>query len=69
MAKIINLNRENLVPQAKNKKIEEIQLEDLKMSMREIEEAEIINFTCDVENKIKTLKHRWSVWGNELLEL
>jgi len=61
---IIDLNRKDLRPQAKNKKIEEIQLEDFKLTMRKIAEAEIIEFTCHLESKIKLLKHRWSIFDN-----
>lgn len=73
MIKVINFNRKDLVPQAKNKRIEEIQIEDFKIAMQKIAEAEIIDFTCNLENKVKTLKHRWSTWEigeiRELLEL
>lgn len=60
MIKTLNLNRENLILQSKNKEIEEIELSDLKLSMQEIAMAEIIEFTCNLENKVKTLKHRWA---------
>jgi hypothetical protein len=59
MVTIRNLNREHLVTQSNNKKIEDIALSDLKLSMSEIAMAEIIEFTCNLENKIKLLKHRW----------
>jgi hypothetical protein len=59
MVNILDLNRENLVSQSKNKKIEDIELTDLNLSWQEIMMAERIDFTCNLENKIKLLKHRW----------
>ena len=59
MINILDLNREHLVPQSKNKEIEDIGLSDLKLSMREIANAERIDFTCNIESKVKLLKHRW----------
>ena len=57
----LDLNRDNLVPQSKDKKIEEIGIADLKLSMQEIAMAEVIDFTCKFEKKGKLLKHRWSI--------
>ncbi len=59
----LDLNRDNLVPQSKDKKIEEIGIADLKLSMQEIAMVEVIDFTCKLEKKGKLLKHRWSVYG------
>ena len=61
MANVLNLGRENLVSQSKDKKIEEIEIADLKLSLQEVALADIISFTCDAEKKQKTLKHRWSI--------
>ena len=62
----LDLNRENLVPQSRDKKIEEIEIHDLKLPMQEIAMAEIINFTCKLEKKVKLLKHRWSINVGEI---
>ena len=62
MINTLDVNREHLIPQSKDKKIEDIGVCDLKFSMQEIAMAEIISFTCNLENKVKLLKHRWSTW-------
>ena len=69
MINILDLNREHLIPRLKNKKIADVELCDLKFSMKEIAMAEIINFTCAIENKVKLLKHRWSRNVGEINEL
>lgn len=69
MRKILNLNRENLVPQSKDKKIKEIEIHDLKLSMLKIAMAEVIMFTCNLEKKEKCLKHRWSTNVGEIYNL
>ena len=57
----LDLNREHLVPQSKDKKIKDIDTSDLKLSIKEIANADVINFTCHLENETKFLKHRWSI--------
>ncbi len=65
----LDLNRENLVPRSRGKKIEEIEIDDFKYSMKDMAMANIIEFTCNLENKVKLLKHRWSRNVGEIREL
>ncbi len=65
MINCINVNRDHLVPQSQNKTIEEIEIHDLKMSLKDIAMAESITFICDITNKSKFLKHRSLRVGNK----
>ncbi len=69
MVNILNLNREHLVPQSKDKKIDEIELSDLKLPMQKITMAEVIEFKCQKEKKLKILKHRYLTHVGEICAL